>query len=112
MHSRGEFCGFIFPLFLFLPFLSASLHAGVTQKPEPIRIGYSSTSGSYSAAQAVSKGSAIILIGTEPLRYKLIVQPSIQCVNRTLQNLNLARAGQSAPKLINNPPDRSSDEHA
>ena len=88
MHSRREFCGFIFPLFLFLPFLSASLQAAVTRKPEPIRIGYSSTSGSYSAAQAVSKGSAIILIGTEPLRYKLIVQPSIQSVKRTLQDVN------------------------
>ena len=44
MHSRGKFSGFIAGLFLFLPFLSASLHAGETQKPERIRIAYSSLS--------------------------------------------------------------------
>ena len=46
MHSRGKFFGFISALFLFLPFLSASLHAGESQKSERIRIGYSSISGS------------------------------------------------------------------
>lgn len=127
MHSRGTFPGVFFALIFFLPFLTASLQAAETQKPERIRIGYSSISGSRislwtaqdkgffarqglqsepvvlsgilgiqsliageiqfflgatdSAAQAASKGSDIILIGTaEPLRYKLIAQPNIKSV--------------------------------
>ena len=131
MHSRGKFSTIVFSLVFFLSFLSASLHAAEIQKPERIRIGYSSISGSRiglwvaqdkgfftrqglqselivlsgilgiqsliageiqyvlgatdSAAQAASKGSDIILIGTaEPLRYKLIAQPSI----KTVKDLN------------------------
>ena len=116
--------------FIFLFVLTASgagLYAAEAQKPERIRIGYSSISGSRialwaahekgffarqglqseiivlpgivgvqsliasevqfflgttdSGAQAASKGSDIIILATaEPIRYKLIAQPSIKTV--------------------------------
>jgi NitT/TauT family transport system substrate-binding protein len=125
MYWRRNFGCFIFAFIFTFTALTALLRGAEAQKPERIRIGYSSISGSRiglwaaheksfftrhglqseiivlpgivgvqslitgevqfflgttdSGAQAASKGSDIIILATaEPIRYKLIVQPSIK----------------------------------